>query len=94
MPTMKAVYADKRGRITLGSKMIDKHGNKFAVVSHGKEIILVPIAKDPLAELRRIWKGSGIDKYTLKELGEMALKEAEKEALGNVRRHRLASRPD
>ncbi|MBI2141365.1 AbrB/MazE/SpoVT family DNA-binding domain-containing protein [Candidatus Woesearchaeota archaeon] len=91
---MKTAYTDGRGRITLGLKMVNKHGNKFAVVSHGKEIILVPIAKDPLAELRNIWKGSGIDKYTIKELREMALKEAEKEAMGNVRRHRLSSRPD
>ena len=88
---MKAAYVDERGRITLGSKIVDKHGDKFAVISHGKEVILVPIPKDPLAELRRLGKEVGIDKYTLKELRKMAYEEAEKEAMKNVRRHRLPS---
>ncbi len=88
---MKAAYADERGRITLGSKMVDKHGNKFAVISHGKEIVLVPIPKDPLAELTRLAKKSGIDRYTIEELRKMALEDAEKEALKSVRRHRLSS---
>ena len=90
---MKTVYVDERGRITLGSKIVDKHGDKFAVISHGKEVILVPIPKDPLAELRRLGKEVGIDKYTLKELRKMAYEEAEKEAMKNVRRHRLPSSP-
>ena len=88
---MKAAYADERGRITLGSKMVDKHGNKFAVISHGKEIVLIPIPKDPLTELRRLFKESGIDRYTIEELRKMALQDAEKEALKSVRRHRLSS---
>ena len=90
---MKTAYADERGRITLGSKIVDKHGDRFAVISHGKEVILVPIPKDPLAELRRLGKEAGIDKYTLKELRKMACEEAEKEAMKNVRRHRLPSSP-
>lgn len=89
---MKAANVDERGRITLGLKMVDKHGDKFAVISHGKEIVLVPIPKDPLAELRRLGKEAGIDRYTIKELREMALQDAEKEAMKSVRRHRLSSR--
>ena len=90
---MKTVYADERGRITLGSKIVDKHGDKFAVISHGKDVILVPIPKDPLAELRRLGKEAGVDKYTLNELRKMAYEEAEKEAMKNVRGHRLSSSP-
>lgn len=90
---MKAVYADERGRVTLGSKMVGKHGNKFAVISHGKEIVLIPIPKNPLAEFRRLAKGSGIEHFTIKELAKMALEDAEKEALKSVRRHRLSSSP-
>lgn len=89
---MKAVHVDERGRIPLGSKLIDKHGDKFAVISHGKRIVLVPIPKDPLAELRWLGKEAGIDRYTIRELRDMALQDAEKEAMKNVRGHRLSSR--
>lgn len=92
LPTMKVTHVDERGRIALGLKMVDKHGDKFAVISHGKEIVLVPIPKDPLAELRRLAKGSGIDRFTIKELRKMALQDAEKEAMKSVRGHRLSSR--
>ena len=63
---MKTVFADDRGRIVLGTKFLHKYGRKFAVVSAKNEIVLVPIAKDPLARLKEIGKESGIDKYTLK----------------------------
>ena len=82
---MKAALVDERGRITLGSKIVDRFGRKFAIVTTARDIVLVPIAKDPLAELSRIWRGSGIDKYTLKELKEMAREEAQKEISKHVR---------
>ncbi len=82
---MKTVFADERGRIVLGTKFLDRYGKKCAVVSAKKEIVLVPIAKDPLARLVEIGKESGIDKYTLKELKGMAREEAEKEIAKNVR---------
>ena len=87
---MKTVaYADDRGRVTLGSKLVDEYGRKFAVVRHREEIILIPIPKDPIAHLQGLGREAGIDKYTTKELKEMAREEAEKEAMNNVRRHRL-----
>ena len=79
---MKTVLADERGRIVLGTKMLDEYGKKFAVVGMPKEIVLVPISKDPLSELKRMGKEAGIDKYTLSELKRMAKEEAEKEVLG------------
>ena len=82
---MKTVFADDRGRIVLGTKFLHRYGKRFAVVSANKEIVLVPIAKDPLARLKEIGKESGIDKYTLKELKGMAREEAEKELSKNVR---------
>jgi len=82
---MKTTFADERGRITLGAKILHKYGKRFAVVSAGNEIVLVPIAKDPVAKLAQIGKQAGIDRYTLKELKKMAKQEAKKEALGNVR---------
>ena len=82
---MKTVFADDRGRIILGTKFLHKYGKKFAVISAPKEIVLVPIAKEPLARLKEIGKEAGIDKYTLKELKAMAREEAEKEITKNVR---------
>lgn len=82
---MKAIFADERGRITLGSKIIDRFGRKFAVVTTARDIVLVPIAKDPLAELERLGKEAGIDRYTLKELRQMAQEEAEKQTKKHVR---------
>jgi len=83
---MKTALADNRGRIVLGTKFLHKYGKKFAIVGTPKEIVLVPIAKDPLAELRRLGKEAGIDKYTLSELKKMASEGAAKEAFSkNVR---------
>lgn len=85
---MKTTLADERGRIVLGTKFLHKYGKKFAVVGTPKEIVLVPIAKDPIAELKKLGKEAGIDKYTLAELKKIATKEAEKEissAMKNVR---------
>ncbi|MBI2653608.1 AbrB/MazE/SpoVT family DNA-binding domain-containing protein [Candidatus Woesearchaeota archaeon] len=82
---MKTVLADNRGRIVLGTKFLDRYGRKFAVVGTPKEIVLIPIAKDPLAELRKLGKEAGIDKYTLAELKKMAREEAEKEAFSRIK---------
>lgn len=85
---MRATFADERGRITLGSKVVDKFGRKFAIVTTARDVVLVPIAEDPLAELQRLGKEAGIDRYTLKELRQMAREEAEKEInRKHVRRH-------
>ena len=82
---MKTVYADQRGRIVLGTKFLHKYGKKFAVVGTPKEIVLVPIAKDPLAELTKLGRESGIDRYSLTELKKMAMEEAQKEAFSRIK---------
>ena len=82
---MKTVLADDRGRIVLGTKILHKYGKKFAVVGTPKEIVLVPIAKDPVAELKKLGKEAGIDKYTLTELKKIAREEAEKEAFSRIK---------
>jgi len=82
---MKTVLADDRGRIILGTKFLHRYGKKFAVVGTPKEIVLVPIAKDPLAELTKLGKESGIDKYSLTELKKMAREEAQKEAFSRIK---------
>ena len=80
---IRTVFADERGRITLGTKLLGRYGKKFAVAAAGNEIVLVPIAKDPVKELGKLGKQAKVDSYTLKQLKKMAREEAEKD----VRRH-------
>jgi hypothetical protein len=82
---MKTISADERGRIILGTKFLHKYGKKFAVIGTPKEIVLIPIAKDPVAELTKIGRESGINKYTLSELKKIAREEAEKEAFSGMK---------
>ena len=82
---MKTVFADDRGRIVLGTKFLHKYGKKFAIVGTPKEIVLVPISKDPIAELAKIGRDAGIDTYTLTELKRMAREDAEKEAFSHIK---------
>jgi hypothetical protein len=82
---MKTALADERGRIVLGTKFLDKYGKKFAVIGTPKEIVLVPIANDPIAELAKIGRESGIDNYTLIELKRIARDEAEKTAFSTIK---------
>jgi len=83
--TMRTAYADSRGRITIGSRLVNQYGQKFAIVEMPKEIVLIPVSKDPLASLRRIGEKAGLDRYTIKELKSIVRKEALKEAMNNVR---------
>ena len=55
------------------------HRKKFVVVKTPKEIVLVPIAKEPFAELKKLDKKADIDKYSLSELKKIARQEAERE---------------
>ena len=82
---MKTTFADERGRIVLGTKFLHKYGKKFAVIGTPKEIVLVPIAKDPVSELAKLGRDARIDKYSLSELKKIAKEEAERESIKNVR---------
>ncbi|MBI2660059.1 hypothetical protein HYX07_02765 [Candidatus Woesearchaeota archaeon] len=43
---MQTVLADNKGGITLGTKIIRKYGQKFAVSCDSKYIVLTPIKKN------------------------------------------------
>jgi len=46
------VIADERGRLTLGRDVTERFGKRFHVVVMPREIVLVPISKDPLKSLK------------------------------------------
>ncbi len=83
---MPIIVSDERGRITLGKDVIDKYGKEFYVVRAPKEVVLIPVAKDPVKDLQELGKHAGIDRYTIRELKEIARKEAEKESAKNLQR--------
>jgi hypothetical protein len=85
---LKTVLADDRGRVTLGTSLVGRYGRRFALIDAALEIVLVPVAKNPVARLAQIGRQFGLDRYTLKQLREIARVEAEKEILRkNVCRH-------
>lgn len=86
------VVADVRGRVTLGSDLVEEYGRKFAVVKVPGEIVLIPIPKDPLKSLRE--QGKKIPSHlTLKDLKRLAEEKAMEEAVGSYQRlQRLAKR--
>jgi len=79
------VVADVRGRVTLGSDLVEKYGRKFAVVKVPGEIVLIPIPKDPLKSLQE--QGKKIPPHlTLKDLKRLAEEKAMEEAVGSYQR--------
>lgn len=85
---------DSRGRVTIGEKMAKKYGRRFMVVPMPKEIILVPKTKvkDPVAELQRIGKEAGLDRYSMGQIKKMIEEEAFKEADRTIARMGLAKK--
>ncbi|MBI2139767.1 hypothetical protein HYU14_02495 [Candidatus Woesearchaeota archaeon] len=84
---MSQIIADGRGRVTLGAGITEKYGKKFYLIEAAGELVLIPIPKDPLRHLQEMGKRAGIDRHSLKELKQMGREEAEREAMGHVRRY-------
>ena len=76
---------DDRGRLLLRKDIREAYGDKFYVVKAPKEVILIPVPKDPIKDLAELGKASGLDKYSVKQLKKMAREDAEKEALAGVK---------
>ncbi|MBI2085430.1 MAG: hypothetical protein HYT71_02870 [Candidatus Aenigmarchaeota archaeon] len=81
----EVAVCDERGRITIGKEAADKLGRKFHVVVMPREIVLIPVSKNPLKELAEL--GKKIPKnLKLDDLKKIAEEEAVKEAMGNLER--------
>ena len=75
----EVAVCDDRGRVSLGSEVIGKFGRRFHVVVMPYEVVLIPVAKDPLKDLAEMGKKlpKGLTIADLKRIGrERALKEA------------------
>ncbi|HVC58192.1 MAG TPA: hypothetical protein VND15_01815 [Candidatus Acidoferrales bacterium] len=82
---MEILKIDERCRVTIGKKAVARYGKKFRMFDTPDGIFLVPIPKDPISELEELGRRSKIAKYTLKEVKEIVLSEAKKEALARLK---------
>ncbi len=87
---MGIVRADHRGRVTLGKEVVTKYGQRFDIVASGDKVVLVPIPDDPVKDLQRIARETGMNKLTPAAFKREAARLGEKEALANwgKQRHR------
>jgi hypothetical protein len=83
---MKEITTDERGRINLGKELIERYGKRFWIAPSKDEIILIPVPKDPIKDLRELGRRAGLHKMSLKEIKKMIEEEATKEALSNLER--------
>ncbi|HLD83671.1 MAG TPA: hypothetical protein VI979_02340 [archaeon] len=73
------VSVNGRNKMMPGREITDKSGQRFHVLVMPREVVLVPIPKDPLKPLRE--EGRKIPtNLTIKDLKRMALKKAMREA--------------
>ncbi|MDE1856889.1 MAG: AbrB/MazE/SpoVT family DNA-binding domain-containing protein [Candidatus Micrarchaeota archaeon] len=84
---------DEGVRITIGRKLVKRYGRRFFVVPTERDIVLVPVPKDPVGELGRIGKEAGLDKFSMKQIRKFILEEASKEARSTIRLASRAGRP-
>ena len=81
----EVAVCDERGRISIGKEATDKLGRKFHVVVMPREIVLIPVSKNPLKELAAM--GKKIPRhFKLEDLKKIAEEEAIEEAMGNLKR--------
>lgn len=77
---MSKAAVDSHGRIYLPKDLREKYGREFRIIELEHEIRLIPVAEDPVEDLRqRTSKLQDSDK-SVKELKEEARKELEKAA--------------
>jgi hypothetical protein len=89
---MTLVRADERGRVNLGRGILYKYGKKFNVVPTPREILLIPVPKDAVKDLRELARETGMSKLSPNELKEEARNLAEKLATASWRKIQKAKR--
>jgi len=81
---MLKVQCDKNGRIYLKRRLRARYGEKFIVLETARDIVLLPVPRDPVRALQEI--GKPLRGYSIAQIKAMIREQAEKEALGNLHR--------
>ena len=84
---MKVTACDDRGRILLSQDVREAYGERFYLIRAARELILIPVPKDPLKAMREEWAKSGLGPVPIKELRKRALENAGREAKNGLRGH-------
>lgn len=79
MAMIKEAKLDEKGRINIGQESRTLYGDRFYVVKLSGEILLIPMPKDPVTELRKWGKNLGLDKQTARDTRMLAVDEANKD---------------
>ncbi len=77
---MQTVQCDEKGRLELSQAVRSRYGEKFLVLEGRKELILRPIPRDPLQDLREI--GRLLKGKSVRELKEAIEQQAMEEVGG------------
>ena len=77
---MQMTQCDKKGRLQLSHAVRSRYGEKFLVLEGQREVILRPIPRDPLQDLREI--GRLLKGKSVRELKEAIEQEAMEEVGG------------
>ena len=77
---MQTSKCDRKGRLLLSQAVLSKYGEKFLVLEGRRELVLRPIPRDPLQDLREI--GRLLKGKTVEELKEAIEQQAMDEVGG------------
>ena len=73
---MPGATVDSRARITIGSEIVKKYGNRFFIVQAPGEVVLIPVPKDPIKDLMEWGEKAGFHGMTSKQIRRMAEEQA------------------
>lgn len=78
---MHVVKADKKVRVCISKSTVKKYGDTFILLRSAREIILLPVPKDPIKEMRVLGQKAGVYKFSLEKLRKLIREETLKEAV-------------
>lgn len=70
---------DEKARICVSKEVVKTYGDKFIIVRAPKEIVLLPVPKEPIKELQVLGRKAGIYKIPIQKIKEIIAGEALKE---------------
>ena len=79
---MSIASTDDQGRVYLPKKIRERYGKKFRIVQTKDEIVLIPLAEDPLEDFQ---EKEALEEKTAEELKKDARESTKDQATENVR---------
>lgn len=77
---MEVIDCDAKGRIYLRRALRERYGKIFVAVPARRELVLIPVSKDALEDMREL--GKPLQGKTLSQLKALIAEEATRQAVG------------